>query len=139
MPLKALEPRVVNEIDFITTRPYQFAYEAKRSTLDVVSCLMHAINLHLDKGCKGFKAVFLGFSYAFNTLQRQGLLDKFAATHPHIGWLNGSTLTSLVVANIFGHTTRYLARSQATAVFFKVQFFPLSFSPFILPIFSLNR
>ncbi len=58
---------------------------------------------------------------------------------PHTGWLNGSTITSLLEANVFGHTIRYLARSQTTAVFFKVQFLPLSFSPFILPIFSLNH
>ncbi len=41
-----------------------------------------ALNSHLDNGCKGFKAVFLDFSNAFNTPLRQGLLDKFAATNP---------------------------------------------------------
>ncbi len=44
--------------------------------------LTHAINAHLDQGCKAFKAVFLDFSNAFNTLPRQGLLNKFAATNP---------------------------------------------------------
>ncbi len=86
VPLKVLESLVLNEIGSITIRPndpYQFAYKAKRSTLDTVACLTHAINSHLDKGCKGFKAVFLDFSNAFNThLIRQGLLDKFAATNP---------------------------------------------------------
>ncbi len=53
-----------------------------RSTQDAVSCLTHAINAHLDKRCEAFKAVFLDFSNAFNTLPRQGLLDKFAATTP---------------------------------------------------------
>ncbi len=85
VPLKVLESLVLNEIGSITTRPndpYQFAYKAKRSTLDAVACLTHAINSHLDKGCKNFKAVFLDFSNAFNTLPRQGLLGKFAATNP---------------------------------------------------------
>ncbi len=35
-----------------------------------------------NTGCKGFKAVFLDFSNAFNTLPCQGLLDKFAAPNP---------------------------------------------------------
>ncbi len=69
----------------------------------------------------------------------KGYLTRLLPQIPHIGWLNGSTITWLVVANIFGHKTRYLARSQTAAVFFKVQFFPISFSLFILPIFSLNN
>ncbi len=85
MPLKVLESLVLSEIGSFTSRPsdpYQFAHKAKRSTLDAVSCLTHAINAHLDKGCKAFKAVFLDFSNAFTTLPRQGLLDKSAATNP---------------------------------------------------------
>ncbi len=81
VPLKVLESLVLNEIASITTRPndpYQFAYKTKRNTLDAVACLTHAINSHLDKGCKGFKAVFLDFNNAFNTLPRQGLLDKLS-------------------------------------------------------------
>ncbi len=73
-----------NKIGSITTRssdPCQFTYKAKRSTVDAVSCLRHATNAHLDKGCKDFKAVFLDFSNIFNTLPRQGLLDKFAVTN----------------------------------------------------------
>ncbi len=84
VPLKNLELLALNIIGSITTRPsdpYQFAYKAKRSTLDAISCLTHAINPYLDKGCKGFKAVFLDFSNAFNTLPLLGLLDKFAATN----------------------------------------------------------
>ncbi len=85
VPLKVLESLVLNSIGSFTTRlsdSYQFAYKAKRSTLHAVSWLTHAINAHLDKGCKAFKAVLLDFSNAFNTLPRQGLLDKFAATNP---------------------------------------------------------
>ncbi len=48
------------------------------------ACLKHAQKKKIDKGCKGFKAVFRDFSNAFNTLSRQGLLDKFAATNPPI-------------------------------------------------------
>ncbi len=84
VPLKVLESLVLHDIGSITTRPndpYQFAYKAKRSTLDSVACLTHAINSHLDKGCKSFKAVFLDFTNTFNTLPRQGLLGKFAATN----------------------------------------------------------
>ncbi len=44
-----------------------------------------------------------------------------------IGWWNGFTTISLVVVNTFSHTTRYLARSQTTVVYFKVLLFPLSF------------
>ncbi len=142
VPLKVLESLVLNKIGSITTRtsnPYQFAYKAKRSTLDAVSCPTHAINSHLHKGRKGFRAVFLDFNNAFNTQPRQGLLDKFAATNPPYWLVNGSTITSLVVVNIFGRTIRYLARSQTTVVFIKVQFFLRSFSPSILPIFSLNH
>ncbi len=58
------------------SNPFQFAYKAKRSTLNAVSCLTHA------KGCKAFKAVFLDFINAFNTLPRQRLLDKFPASNP---------------------------------------------------------
>ncbi len=36
--------------------------------LDAVLCLTHAINAHLNKGCKAFKAVFLDYSNAFDTL-----------------------------------------------------------------------
>ncbi len=84
-PLKVLASLELNEMGSITTRPndpYQFAFKDKRSTLDAVACLTHAINPHIDKWCKGFKAEFLDFSNAFNTLPRQGLLDKFAATNP---------------------------------------------------------
>ncbi len=87
--LKVLESLVLNKIGSITTRPsdpYQFAYKAKHSTVDAVSCVPNDINSHLEKGCKGCKAVFLDFSNAVNTLPRQGLLDKFAATNPH-HWL----------------------------------------------------
>ncbi len=83
--LKVLDSLVLNSIGSIKTRlsePYQFAYKAKRSTLDAVSCLTHAINAHLDEGCKAFKAAVLGFSNAFSTLSRQGLFNKFAATNP---------------------------------------------------------
>ncbi len=88
VPLKVLESFIFNSIGSFTSRPsdpYQFAYKAKRSTLDAVSCLTHAINAHLDKGCKTFKAVFLDFSNAFKSLPRQGLLDKFAAKNLRIG------------------------------------------------------
>ncbi len=74
-PLRLEKPSQVGD-------SYQFAYNAKYSTLDAVSCLTHAINSHLDKGCKSFKAVFLDFSNAFNILPRQGLLEKFSATNP---------------------------------------------------------
>ncbi len=140
VPLKVLESLVLNEIGSITTRPndpYQFVYRAKRSTLDAVACLTHAINSHLDKGCKGFKAVFLDFAMHLIHCHVKGYSTILLPQITHTGWLNGSTITSLVVVNIFGHTIRYLARSQTTAAFFKVQFFPLSFSPFIPPIFSL--
>ncbi len=88
VPLKVLESLVLSENGSFTSRPsdpYKFADKAKRNTLDAVSCLTHTINAHLDKGSKAFKAVFLDFSNAFNTLSRQGLLDKFAATNPPHG------------------------------------------------------
>ncbi len=34
--------------------------------------------------------MFLDFSNAFSTLPLPGLLDKFVATNPPIGWRNGS-------------------------------------------------
>ncbi len=71
---KGLESLVLSSVGPFTTRPsdpYQIVYKAKRSTLDAVSCLTRAINAHLDKGNKAFKAVFLDFSNAFNTLPRR--------------------------------------------------------------------
>ncbi len=92
--LKVLESLVSNSIGSITTRPsdlYRFAYEAKRRTLDVVSCLSNAINVHLDKGCNAFIAVFLGFNNVFSTQPRQGLLDKWA-TYWLTKWVHGGSL-----------------------------------------------
>ncbi len=106
---------------------------------DAVSCLTHSIKLHIDKGCKGFKAVFLDLSNVFNTLPRQGLLDKVAAPNPPY-WL------VKWVHNYFTGRSQYIrvhnkfsSTSQITVVLFKAQFFPRSFSPLTLPIFSLNH
>ncbi len=84
VPLKVLEAPVLISIASIMTRPsdrYRFAYKCKRSALGAVSRPTHAINSLLDKGCNGFKTVFLDFSNAFNTRPRQGVLGKFAVTN----------------------------------------------------------
>ncbi len=141
VPLKVLESPLFNKIGSITTRssdPYQFAYKAKRSTLDV-ACLTHAINSHLDKGCKSFKAVFLDFSNAFITLPRQGLLDKFAATNSP-NWL------TKWVHNYFTGRSQYIrAHNKVSSTIpnncgvLQGAVLSRSFSPFILPIFSPNH
>ncbi len=81
-------------LESIVLAPYQFAYKSKHSPLSVVSCLTHAINAHLDKGCKVFKTMVLGFNKA---LSRQRLLDKLATTNP-------SVLVKWVQSYFIGHS-----------------------------------
>ncbi len=58
VPFKVLASQVFNKIGSITAQPsdpYQFGNKAKPITVDAVSCLAHAINSHLDKGCNSLK------------------------------------------------------------------------------------
>ncbi len=85
--------------------PYQFAYKSKHSPLSVVSCLTHAIKAHLDKGCKAFKTVVLGFN---NALSRQRLLDKLATTNPPL-------LAKWVQSYFIGHSQCIRASNKGQA------------------------
>ncbi len=112
----------------ITTRPidpYQFAYKAKRSTRNAISCLVQAINSHLDKECKGSETVFLDISNALNTLSRQGLLYKFAATPPPYWLVKLVHFYFIGCSQYIWANNKVLMRSQTTVVFLKVLFFPL--------------
>ncbi len=100
VPLKVLESLVLSSIGSMTTRYpsdlYQFAYEAKRSTLDAASYHSYAINVHLYKGCNAFIAVFLGFNNVFSIQPRQGLLGKWAPAL--VAEIGSRGLTLLVTA-----------------------------------------
>ncbi len=142
VPLKVPESLVLSEIGSFTSRPsdpYQFAYKAKRSTLHAVSWLAHTINAHLYKGCKAFKAVLLDFSNAFNTLPRQGLLDKLAATNPPqwlMKWVHNYHTGRSQYAPVNNKT--YSVIPKNCDVLQGAVLSPL-FSLFIPPIFTLNH
>jgi hypothetical protein len=79
--LKVAEQCIINRIKpAISTVSdiFQFAYKARRSTLDAVAYLHHLISSSLDSGCRQFKCVFLDFSSAFNTFNRQSIIDKLS-------------------------------------------------------------
>ncbi len=137
MPLKVPGSLGLNSIGSITTRPsdpYQVASKANRNFLSAASCLPHAINGNRDKGCKRFKSMFLDFSNVLCTLLHQWLLDQFTAAKPP----NWFPTTLPVIASTFGQT-RLLMQPKTTVVFFKVLIFHHSFSPFTLPMISLNH
>ncbi len=70
---KSLALNSISSFTIWQSDPYQFAYKAKRNTLDAVSYLRHAINAHLDKVCKTFNIRFISvaeFGKAFFTYQR---------------------------------------------------------------------
>ncbi len=105
-------------------------YKAKHSSLEAVPCLTHAINAHLDKGCKAFKAVLLDFSKVFSTLG----FSKNSLPQIPLNWLTKR------VHNYFtgrSQITRYPVRSQTAVVFFKALLFRYYLQPFTFPIFSL--
>ncbi len=88
---------------------------------DAVSCLTHAIKSYIDKGCKGFKAVFLDFSNIY-------------LIHCHVKGYSTYWLVKWV-HNYFTGRSQYIrvhnkfsSTSQITAVLFKAQFFSRSFS-----------
>jgi hypothetical protein len=79
--LKIAEHFILKNIKPIITRnsdSNQFAYKRGRSTLDAVAYLHHIISSSLDAGSRIFKCVFLDFSSAFNTFDRQSIIDKLA-------------------------------------------------------------
>ncbi|BHF59106.1 hypothetical protein SprV_0100206100 [Sparganum proliferum] len=59
--------------------PLQFAYKAKRSTLDAVALVVHSALKALDKCCREYACAFLDYSSAFNTVPRPLLLTKTSA------------------------------------------------------------
>ncbi|BHF80866.1 hypothetical protein SprV_0702399400 [Sparganum proliferum] len=59
--------------------PLQFAYKAKRSTLDAVALVIHSALKALDKGCREYACALLDYSSAFNTVPRPLLLTKTSA------------------------------------------------------------
>jgi hypothetical protein len=54
----------------------QFAYKANRSTVDAIATLHHTIAHSIDTGSRHYQCVFLDFSSAFNTIDREKILLK---------------------------------------------------------------
>ncbi|VDL88297.1 unnamed protein product [Schistocephalus solidus] len=62
------------------SNPLQFAYKARRITLDAVALVVHSALRALDKGCRAYACAFLDYSSAFNTILRHLLLHKTSAS-----------------------------------------------------------
>ena len=70
--------------------PFQFAYKAKRSTLDAVSCVVHFVTKSLDQSMKSVRCIFLDYSSAFDSVPRFSLLHKlesFGCPMHILSWL----------------------------------------------------
>nr|CAH8847516.1 unnamed protein product [Trichobilharzia regenti] len=71
--------------------PKQFAYKHSGSTLDAAAVLYHNIVSSLDKGAKFVRCAFLDYTAAFDSVPRDILLDKLAASQTEcwaVNWLH---------------------------------------------------
>nr|CAH8863804.1 unnamed protein product [Trichobilharzia regenti] len=71
--------------------PKQFAYKHSRSTLDAAAVLYHNIASSLDKGAKFVRCAFLDYTSAFDSVPRDILLNKLAASQTEcwaVNWLH---------------------------------------------------
>ncbi|BHF83972.1 hypothetical protein SprV_0902712200 [Sparganum proliferum] len=109
-----------------------FVYKAKRNTFDAL--VVHSALKELDKGCREYACAFLDYSSPFNTLPCPLLINKTSACGSAgriVSWLRdylrlALNLSSLASGNLWSF--------PMTAEFFKVPFYPLTFSPSILMI-----
>jgi len=77
---KPLEKLMLKRLrEAIPPDPTQFAFRKNRSTLDSIAFLCHSIAKSLDTSGKAYHCCFLDFSSAFNTIDRQRLIDYLSS------------------------------------------------------------